>query len=69
MQRVSKRGDKKDFYENQDDSVLERIRRGYLECIKKYPELNFVVLDTEKNIDGNELVMKKEIEEILLKVM
>jgi dTMP kinase len=69
LQRVSKRGDKKDFYENQDDSVLERIRRGYLECIKKYPELNFVVLDTEKNIDGNELVMKKEIEEILLKVM
>lgn len=63
--RIGQRGQKKDYFEQKDMAFFERVRNGYLKCVERYPHLNFHVLDTEKNVNGDMEIATKEIREIL----
>ena len=65
LTRISNRGAKTDYFESKRIDFAKRMRQGYLESIKRYPNLKFFVLGTERNADGNVVIMEDEIKNIL----
>jgi len=65
LQRIATRGQKKDYFEKKQIDYAERMRKGYLDAITRYSDLNFHVLDTGDNLNGDVIVMEKQIENIL----